>query len=375
MPGATIEVDDDVDTGTQAGQTSADVTTGQSGADTTTQQPDAQATAVPTSTEPSSQTTQQPAQQQQPASAEEMTDLLDYARTMGVDLSGQFQDSRAAFAGLLQAYQERQALAPYQQQIQQYVQYAPQFNQWLQSQQQAAQQAQQPKPWWSPPATAAEVQRLMASHYERDPQTGAVKARADTPLEVKQKVEAYQQYVADWNFKLQHDPMSALQPMIAQEANRIAQQQLQQYSENQAAVQMVQRNSDWLYEKDQAGNQRFINGQPVLSPEGVRFRDYLYEAQTLGINSSAKQEAYALKNLHADMLFERQAPVQRQQQQNQQFLNQNNRRAANTGAAVANANGQTQTSHGMALRDMLAKALAAEGITDKEIQEDLARAA
>jgi hypothetical protein len=374
MPGATIEVNDDVDTGsTQQGQTSADATTGQGGADSTGQQPAAQAASVPASTpEPSSQTTQQ-ATQQQPA--EQMTDLLDYARTMGVDLSGQFQDSRQAFAGLLGAWQERQALAPYQQQIQQYVQHAPQFNQWLQQEQARQQQAQASKSPWSPPGTAADIQRLMAAHYERDPQSGAVKPRADCPLDVRQKVEAYQQYIADWQFKLQHDPMAALQPMIAQEAQKIAQQSLAQYGEQLAAQQMVQRNADWLYQRDGNNNQIYANGQPALSREGQIFAAYVREAETLGIHGVANQEKYALKHVHADLLFERQAPTQQQQQQNQQFLNQNNRRAANTGAAVANANGQTQTAHGMALRDMLQKAFEAEGITDKGIEEDLARAA
>ena len=160
--------------------------------------------------------------------AQQWTGVREALKSLGVDLTGQFQDDQAALAHMAVAYRQSQQMQPFVPYLQQYAQHGEQFQGWLRQQQQAA---QQPAPSaWKPP----EYDPRWVNMVQRNQVTGQLEPAPGAPPDVVQKLQAAEAHRRGFLEKLPFDPMGALKEagiegIIRQEAQRIVQEQLGGY--------------------------------------------------------------------------------------------------------------------------------------------------
>lgn len=228
----------------------------------------------------------------------------------GLDLRQQFQDDHQVLqhlAVLARQAKDQQQLVQYGQQ---YLQYAPQFRQWL-SEQEQKQQQQQQQSWWKAPEYDPTWQRRLM----RDPQTGEIKALPGEPPDLVQKYLNWVEHQRSFLDKFSQNPIEAIKPgvleLVQQVAGQIVQQHLGQYQEQITAQQILAQNAAWMFEKDQTGNPIYSQtGHPVLTPLGRQYAQYVQEAQQLGIHDSQSQAKYAMALLRGEVLMARMAQQQ-----------------------------------------------------------------
>lgn len=290
--------------------------------------------------------------------------IRDAAKSYGVDLSSHASDESALahLANTYQQSQQSQQLAPY---AQRYLQHAAQFEQWMREQ--AAQQAkpaEKPR-WWNPPEFNSSWRQLLT----RDPDTGEVKLAPGSPPDVLPKFLAYEQYRRDFAERLTSDPEGTLRPFIEGVSQDVAKQLIgqyfSQYDDQSYAQQFVAQHSSWLHAKDTNGNlfRDPATGQPVLSQEGRRFREYVVRAERAGIANVREQEDYARRMLASDLIF---AQYQGVSQKNEQIKNDflaANRQPNYSGVPAA----QPEVNMSVPFNERLRQAFAANGVTDQSI--------
>lgn len=163
-------------------------------------------------------------------------------------------------------------------------QYRYEREQWQRQQQQAAQQqqfyAQQrqapPEPVWNPPQLSDASRRYMGPDG---------RPIDEAPIGARAEIDAYNTYRQNFVEKFTHNPAEALAPFIQQEAQKIAQQAVdQRFSQIQAETfqrTYLSENADWAYEKGPDGRPLFnqITGQGVPSAYGRRLGEILSEIQ------------------------------------------------------------------------------------------------
>ncbi len=283
---------------------------------------------------------------------------LENLRKQGVDLGNDEAAALSQIATLRQTFDQIQPLTPY---LSAYTRHAPQFHQWLQTQNQTQQQAKPEDPWhkefWNPP----EYNPQWAEQYVI---TGADGKRAwatNTPPEIIAKTEAYLSYQRDQMTKLQQNPFAffegAMQKMTRREAEKIVSENLSKQREQQGSQQFIAQNRGWLYEKGPDGSmlqaQQFnpMTGQyyqaPVLSQWGQAFGRYVSDIarqqSERGYSDVSEQQRLATMMVERDYAIALysgkasgqggQAPaaapqVTGQQAANNQFLQNNNPPAA-----------------------------------------------
>ena len=185
-------------------------------------------------------------------------------------------------------YKQLQPLAPY---ANSYMQYAQEFNRFLQERnKQPAAQPQSNDPWhkkyWNPP----EYNPQWASMLDRDPTTGAIVPRAGTPPEVALKYQAYQAYRQEQADKLLSNPMEYFEPMVrelaAEQAQQIFQREMEQRQSQALTQQFTSTQAQHLYEIEngQIKMRQFwdpstgsMRQERVLSPTGEAFKRYAME--------------------------------------------------------------------------------------------------
>ncbi|MCI0463065.1 MAG: hypothetical protein L0Z62_39460 [Gemmataceae bacterium] len=251
--------------------------------------------------------------------------LRDLARQHAPDIAGQFQDDQSLAQYLIQ--QRAQALEIQRQFQQQVLPYWSEFQSYV-AQQRAAQQQQSQsgqKPWWSQWWSPPDYDPSWESMVTRDAQ-GNLVAAPGAPPDVLPRWHAYQHYRRQQLEKLLSNPFTYFEEPIRHLAQQVAEQAVQRtlgsYQDQSFARDFIGQNAQWLYQRDQQGNvvtQPTFDPQsgrtvaePVLSPAGQAFRNYVLEASQMGIGDVRAQQRYALRLLQADQRGHPVLPVPQQ---------------------------------------------------------------
>ena len=220
-----------------------------------------------------------------------------------------------------QLQQQLEAMQAQQTQLAQWAQYG--YQQYQQAQQRPAQQpAQQPGEPAKPKSVFGipDIDEVTLSFLQRNPQTGEIEAKPFAPPDTMFKYQQYLHATQKVQQDFWRDPMKffkePIQEMIREEAQRIAGQQVQQYSSSQMATDYVGQNAGWLYQHDQAGRPQVnpVTGQRVLSPHGQQFAQYVQLFADRGF-SVADQQRLAEQMVFGGLAIQR---VQQQSQAHQQ---------------------------------------------------------
>lgn len=345
---------------------------------------------------------------------------LQQLRETGVDLG--VTDERQATQAIAQLYRDMQQLRPLAPHLSAYMQHAPAFMKYLQSQQGQAGQVQPgpvqspadpAKPWsqyWNPPEYNQSWSQLVTQDDKGNyiPAPGA-------PPDIVPKLLAYRQFRQEQAEKFMSNPHEYMQPTIQalarQEAERIIDERMSRQRDQQSSTSFVQENSNWLYELDpqtHAPRQTAIfnpaTGQYVNSPQlsqwGNAFSGYVQQEsarqQKYGYNDVEEQKRNAMAFVQRDFAVARlqalqqqpgQQPGQPQQQPPgnpanpqagqltpQQAANQQYLQAHNPAAGVPPAGGPTMPSPPQVTRGNLAEALRqafkTNGITDDVLRNN-----
>lgn len=138
-----------------------------------------------------------------------------------------------------------------------------------------------------------------------DPQTGKYVVPWGYDPSIGPKVDQYVSWRKEAFEKFLADPMSMLEkgivPLIQQEAAKLAQQQVGGYADQQFAVSYVQ-SQPWMFQKNEQGQQLQdpVSGQPLLTPMGLKFRQYVQVAERQGIRDIRQQATWATAMVERD---------------------------------------------------------------------------
>jgi hypothetical protein len=219
----------------------------------------------------------------------------------------QGQDDRAIASRLYQAMEREKVaarkLAQYQQVMpvaQEYLSNRPEYEKWRQQQaaaqaQQAPVQSQTPaQRWWNPPEIKDSYRRYLVKD-----ETGRDTISPDAPFDARAQLTDWMNYRADFAQKFLTNPEEALGPMVAEMAQKQAQEIIErqlQTRDNEAFVQRFEEeNKDWLYDSETGS----------VSPAGLSFHKYVDEARSHGINGPEARARYAIAMTERDLLAQK----------------------------------------------------------------------
>lgn len=302
---------------------------------------------------------------------EQWNDIRDYARAQGLDLS-HIQDSEQAARYLIEqarnnsAYSQwGQQLAPYYSEIQQYLA--------QRNRPQAPTTPQQPNYFGLP-----EFNPQWLDWLERDA-AGNVVPKIGAPPDVVGKVVQYQRALQDFQNKFWQKPQEHLTPLVrdavAPLVHQAIQGQLRQYQDQVYATNLVAQNSQWMHYRDQQGQviRDPITGGYAMTPEGQLYVAQLKRAQSMGVSGLQNQHAYAMDQMRLAYYAQQQNQAQAvagAATQDQQFLQQHNRRAPNSGGSLGTGASPTQDNSQLSLYDRLQRDLQQNGITDQMLRAE-----
>lgn len=257
-----------------------------------------------------------------------------------------------------------------------------------QEEQQKAQKEAE-KPWhakfWQPPEWNQEWQSMVQQDDRGNwvPVPGA-------PPGVAAKYSEYRAFRQQQAEKLMQNPYAFFEEPIKHLAQQVAQEQFQKMTAEREAQSFtsswVKDNSDWLFAKDATGQpiQDPVTRQNVLSPHGIKFKEYVNDAKDrMGITSPQGQQEWALQKVQLEYAVEElkrlqsasatpppgvpvtpAAPVNPREAANASILKTTPKRAASAATPASNANPpQTQLS----LRQRLSKTFKDNGITSDDL--------
>lgn len=230
--------------------------------------------------------------------------LRDSLKPLLGDVVTQFQDDEAALHNLALAYKQSQQYQQYAPYLQQYLAHADKFGAYMKEQQAAEQKEQAAKQQWF---KAPEYDPAWADKISQDPTTGQWRVKDGYSPDIVNKFLTAVEHQRGFLNKFAFDPIGAIRPGVEQVAAQVAQQLIQQhlggYRDEVFARNFVDTNSQWLHQRDAAGNVVYNQAtrMPELSDDGRRFRDYVLHAQnTLGIGDVHAQQQYALGMVQRD---------------------------------------------------------------------------
>ena len=338
-------------------------------ATTDSETPETTSTAPPTP-EPVADTTPS-APEPATAPQESWNDIRDYAKANGLDIS-HIADSEAAAKYLIDMARNNNAYAQYGQQL---APYYSQIQQFL-SQQQAPRQ-QQPTPEQKRYFGLPEFNPEWLDFLERDA-AGNVVPKVGAPPDIVGKVVQYQKALQNFQYKFYQQPEQFLQPLIQDAVTPLVQQAIQQnlkgYQDQVFATNFLAQNTNWLHYHDTQGQviRDPVTGGYALTPEGNMFIAHLKRAENMGIRDLQGQQAYAMDQMRLAYYTaqqNQQQAVQNSQAQNQQFLQDRNRRAPNSSGSMGG--GQPSQNAQLSLADRLKRDLTQGGITDQALYADV----
>lgn len=220
----------------------------------------------------------------------------------------QFQgkDDRAIAAGLYQSLQREEAairqLRQYQSILpvaQEYMTYRPEFQKWREAQ--TAQQQQQvapqekPKPWWNPPEVKDSYRRYLIKD-----ENGRDAIAPNAPYEAQQALSEWMNYRADFAQKFLTNPEEAIGPMVAEMAQKQAQEIIQntltQRDRESFVSKFEDENKDWLFDQETGS----------VSPEGALFHKYVEQARAWGVPPGEDRAKFAADMVELELFRQRQ---------------------------------------------------------------------
>lgn len=270
----------------------------------------------------------QPPQQMAPPSWAQNLQLA------GIDPSG-FRSPEDLANAYLQSQRQMQEMQTYAQYGQQFLPYASQFNEFLQTRQQA--QAQHPQ---QPAAPKKSIEETLKEHWnsmwkapEYDPSWDAmVKMNPETgfyegispfvPAQVVQGMNSRRDWMRNSLNKMLENPFElqwkALQPGIQHVIQQEVQRELSSYNVNREFDALEQEYAQVLYQHDQGGNRVVdpFTGQPRWTPFGAHVAEEMRRLNAAGLTDPFVNFEYAVNSAKA-MLFD-QSRQQAQQPQAQQ---------------------------------------------------------
>jgi len=304
------------------------------------------------------------------APAEQWDDIRDYAKGQGLDLTHLHSSDEAA-KYLINLARSNDAYANYGRQL------APHydaFQKFLGSQQQApAQPAAQVPNYFNLP----DYDPRWLDWLERDA-AGNVVPKVGAPPDVLGKVVQYQAKLREFQDSFYREPQRYLQPLIKDTVGPLVQdaigKQLQDYQDRIFATNFVAQNSQWLHYRDPQGQiiRDPVTGGFAMTPEGQLFLQHMTRAQNMGIRGLQDQQAFAMDQMRLSVLMAQQnqaGAAQQRQTQDQQFLQQHNRRVPNHQGSIDN--GALSQNPGLSLADRMRQALVQGGVTDAELIHDV----
>lgn len=217
----------------------------------------------------------------------------------------QGQDDLAIARSLYQSMQREQAASRQLQQYvsimpvaQEYLSNRPEFEKWRtsQQQQQAPQATPEPaaKKWWNPPEVKDSHRRYMTKDEQ-----GRDVIHPDAPYDAKLALSEWQNYRADFAQKFLTNPEDALGPMVAEMAQKQAQEMIEQQlatRDREAYVDnFEEENADWLYDENTGS----------VSPAGLLLHKYIEEARSKGIPPGKDRADYAVEKVELELMRQR----------------------------------------------------------------------
>ncbi len=221
--------------------------------------------------------------------------IRDAARQYGFNLD-QYTDDSSAFAALVQAAQNGQRNDYFAQVGQRVAPHAADFQAFLAAK--AAPAAAPARPAYMPP----EFNESDLNFVEKDQATGVWRAKPGVDPAYADRVNKYQ----DWQTQFQRNPAGFIQPMIQDEARRIAaevvQQQFAGHQATQTINQIIQTNGAWLYQANEQG-QRYTDtqGRFIPTPEGTLYYQKVAELGRSGIKDPATLNRLAIQLVRAEL--------------------------------------------------------------------------
>ena len=226
----------------------------------------ADAAPATTPAQPELFTGQQPAQQPAPAQAPAETDdsLRAHLKGLGYDVS-QFADDNQAVQALLHQSNEYRRLAPC---AGEWLQYREDFLRWKESQGRPTATPEQPKGWWSPPATMDELNTLVQQYYVRDANGNIVPSQT-TPPDVIKRVTDAQAFYNKFQDQWRSNPNEVLDKWWEGKRNENIHLFQQEFAARQSQADMrniVNQNAGWMLAKGE-------NKLPIVSqgPNGLQY--------------------------------------------------------------------------------------------------------
>lgn len=149
-----------------------------------------------------------------------------------------------------------------------------------------AQDEQKPEHWWTPPTfDPAQIERYRDVQLNEQGQP-EITWKKDTPREVIDNAQAYQQYLDQWATDLVQRPQEILPNIIRQEVDSLLEERFSEREQAQTlesfATEVRQANADWMYTSDTQGNE-------TLTPEGQQMTQLLAEVAEAGVSDPRKQ--------------------------------------------------------------------------------------
>lgn len=280
------------------------------------------------------------------AQATQSQTYLDMVRELGYDGEDEAEAIRALVSSYRNMATERQQ---WENRVRETEELARLGTEYLQTQREtapaAAEQTNTPEPgkepWWNPPKFDPrwiEQYRDIAIGEDGQPKMGW---KPNTPREVVQTAESYEQYLQQWATDLVQRPQEVLPKIIEQEFDRLFEERIRvREEEAQASAfagQVLEQNRHWMYTRDTQGNE-------VLSQEGVRMWQLIEEAKSKGMTNPQDRWEYAVYKYDYQNRAV-QSKAEQTSQQAQQTAAQKRRQQAARNAGSPNRTGSVAQPH------------------------------
>jgi hypothetical protein len=303
-----------------------------------------------------------------PAETPAQQSLREQLQGLGLAEFGQVADDSAALRYLAEAYSTLRTNGPA---LQQYQQYAPEFQQWMasrgQQQQQAQPAADQAKKWWNPPEYRKDWENLC--EYVN----GQWQPKPFVSPEIAAKLNQHQQWRVEKAQEFWNDPFEflkpALQPFIEEQYKRLSQSTVGSFNDRAYADEFVKANANWMIAQTPDGQiaRNPQTGAPEYSPNGAAFLQYV-KGLARFIPDIKLQQQMAMALLERDILLSeknQQTPAQTRDAANMQVLASAAQRTAGRGGTrPTNGVAAPTQNPRLSLKDKMRKALKTQGFTD-----------
>lgn len=167
----------------------------------------------------------------------------------------------------------------------------------------------------SPAAQAPAKSKWEAPEYDpawlnlvRKDAEGNLVAVPGAQPDLPQKLQAYAEWQRQQEQKFYQNPGEFILPQIQDQVRDLIRSEIEgglAQRQSEAFVRnVVAQNADWIYAKDPAGNTAIdpTTGSPLMTAEGQRYFQYAQQAVQLGIGDPVQQDAYARRQLRADLI-------------------------------------------------------------------------